>query len=37
MIKAEFMYVDGIPVVINGEKNMIKLIRKTEDKLNNFY
>ena len=36
MIKAEFMYVDGIPVVINGEKNMLQLIRKTGVKLPTF-
>ena len=36
MIKTEFMYVDDIPVVINGEKNMLQLIRKTGVKLPTF-
>ena len=36
MVKTEFMYVDDIPVVINGEKNMLQLIRKTGVKLPTF-
>ena len=36
MSKTEFMYVDDIPVVINGEKNMLQLIRKTGVKLPTF-
>ena len=36
MVKTEFMYVDDIPVEINGEKNMLQLIRKTGVKLPTF-
>ncbi len=33
---AEYMYVDGMPVMINGEKNMLQVIRKTGVKLPTF-
>lgn len=36
MANTEYMYVDGIPVTINGEKNMLQLIRKTGVKLPTF-
>ncbi len=32
----KYMYVDGMPVEINGEKNMLQLIRKTGVKLPTF-
>ena len=36
MKNTEYMYVDGIPVAINGEKNMLQVIRKTGVKLPTF-
>ena len=36
MTNTEYMYVDGIPVAISGEKNMLQLIRKTGVKLPTF-
>lgn len=36
MKNIEYMYVDGIPVAINGEKNMLQVIRKTGVKLPTF-
>lgn len=36
MNNTEYMYVDGIPVAINGEKNMLQVIRKTGVKLPTF-
>ncbi len=36
MTDTEYMYVDGIPVAINGEKNMLQVIRKTGVKLPTF-
>lgn len=35
-MNTEYMYVDGIPVAISGEKNMLQLIRKTGVKLPTF-
>ncbi len=35
-MSADFIYVDGIPVVIEGEKNMLQIIRKTGVKLPTF-
>lgn len=36
MKNTEYMYVDGIPVAINGENNMLQVIRKTGVKLPTF-
>lgn len=36
MINKEFMIIDGIPVEINGEKNLLELIRKVGIKLPTF-
>lgn len=36
MKNTEYMYVDGIPVALNGEKNMLQVIRKTGVKLPTF-
>ena len=35
-MSADFMYVDGTPVAIEGEKNMLQVIRKTGVKLPTF-
>lgn len=34
--KKEFMTIDGIPVEINGEKNLLELIRKVGVKMPTF-
>ncbi len=36
MVKKEFMTIDGIPVEINGEKNLLELIRKVGIKMPTF-
>ena len=36
MVKQEFLTIDGIPVAIEGEKNILELIRKVGIKLPNF-
>ncbi len=36
MTESGYMYVDGVPVAINGEKNMLQVIRKTGVKLPTF-
>jgi NADH-quinone oxidoreductase subunit G len=36
MSNANYMYVDGMPVVIDGEKNLLQVIRKTGVKLPTF-
>lgn len=36
MVKKEFMTIDGIPVEINGEKNLLELIRKVGVKMPTF-
>ena len=36
MEQRDFMTVDGIPVEINGEKNLLELIRKAGIKLPTF-
>ena len=36
MVKQEFLTIDGIPVAIEGEKNILELIRKVGIKLPTF-
>ena len=36
MNKKDFLTIDGIPVEINGEKNLLELIRKVGIKLPTF-
>ena len=36
MTETGYMYIDGVPVAINGEKNMLQVIRKTGVKLPTF-
>ncbi len=36
MTESGYMYIDGVPVAINGEKNMLQVIRKTGVKLPTF-
>lgn len=35
-MSADFIYIDGAPVAIEGEKNMLQIIRKTGVKLPTF-